>query len=274
MVPVLDRSEQIGYNSAAQALVASRVPWASSLTYKAMHKQELRQTDSVLSSTGAPAAPQAEQPLDEPHLLEALRKGDEAAFAWLLNRYHASLLRLAMAYVSDRSVAEEVVQETWLGVLEGLERFEGRSSLKTWIFRILTNKAKTRGVRESRHVSFSIAGASDDDPGEPAVDPARFQRSGFLMDHWAVLPRSWDEGTPEKLLLSKECGAYLEHAVQALPPNLRQVIIMRDVEGMNSKEVCALLEISETNQRVLLHRARSRVRRALEEYLEGGTRPA
>ncbi|MBI4401700.1 MAG: sigma-70 family RNA polymerase sigma factor [Nitrospirae bacterium] len=239
-----------------------------------MQKQGLRQTDSVLPSTSAPGATQTEQPLDEQRLLEALRKGNEATFVSLLNRYHGSLIRLAMAHVSDRSVAEEVVQETWLGVLEGLDRFEGRSSLKTWIFRILTNKAKTRGIRESRHVSFSAVSASDDNLEEPAVDPARFQTSGFWVDHWASPPRSWDEGTPEKLLLSKETSVYLEEAIQALPPNLRQVLIMRDVEGLSSKEVCALLEISETNQRVLLHRARSKVRRALERYLEGGNRQA
>ena len=112
---------------------------------------------------------------EEIGLLERLRQGDEAAFASLVDRHHGALLRLAMAYVSDRSIAEEVVQETWMGVLEGVDRFEGRSSLKTWIFRILTNKAKTRGVRESRHVSFSPLAASQENPEEPAVDPTRFQ---------------------------------------------------------------------------------------------------
>jgi len=207
-------------------------------------------------------------------LIERLRNGDEAAFTSLVERYHASLIRLAQAHVSDRSVAEEVVQETWMGVLEGLDRFEGRSSLKTWIFRIVTNKAKTRGVRESRHVCFSGAGALDEEAEEPTVDPSRFRTSGHWADYWASYPQPWDEGTPEKLLLTKEGSAYLEQAIQALPSNLRQVLILRDVEGLSSKEACAMLQLSEANQRVLLHRARSRVRRALEQYLEEGIRPA
>ena len=206
---------------------------------------------------------------EELRLLERLRGGDEAAFASLVDRHHNALLRLAMAYVSDRSVAEEVVQETWIGVLEGLDRFEGRSSLKTWIFRILTNKAKTRGVRESRHVSFSPVGASEEDSDEPAVDPARFRSTGYWVDHWAVPPSKWDEETPEKLLLSKESGMHIEKAIDALPSSQKQVLVMRDVEGLSSEEVCNILGLSETNQRVLLHRARSRARRALEQYLEG-----
>lgn len=221
---------------------------------------------------GEPAA--ARTPAEELLLINRLRNGDEAAFTSLVERYHASLIRLALAHVSDRSIAEEVVQETWMGVLEGLDRFEGRSSLKTWIFRIVTNKAKTRGVRESRHVCFSDAGALDEETEEPAVDPSRFRTSGHWADYWASYPQPWDEATPEKLLLTKEGSAYLEQAIQALPPNLRQVLIMRDVEGLSSKEVCAMLAVSEANQRVLLHRARSRVRRALELYLEGGSRPA
>jgi len=210
---------------------------------------------------------------EEQQLIERLRNGDETAFARLVEQYHGSLLRLAMAHVSDRSVAEEVVQETWLGVLESLGRFEERCSLKTWIFRILTNKAKTRGVRESRHTTFSDAGACEDDPDDPAVDPSRFQRSGFWVDHWAVAPNNWDEETPEKLLLSQEGVRFLEEAIEGLPPRLRQILVMRDVEGLTSKEVCSQLEISEANQRVLLHRSRSRVRRALERYLEEGMRP-
>ncbi len=211
---------------------------------------------------------------EERRLLERLRRGDEAAFAFLVDRHHKALLRLAMAYVSDRSVAEEVVQETWIGVMEGLDRFEGRSSLKTWIFRILTNKAKTRGVRESRHVSFSTVGASDDEAGEPAVDPSKFKPTGPWAGYWASYPQPWDEDTPEKLALSKEGCAFLEKAIENLPPNLRQVLVLRDVEGLDSKAVCDMLAVSEANQRVLLHRARSRVRRALEKYVEGGVRPA
>ncbi len=218
--------------------------------------------------------PRSSAAAEELGLLDRLRKGDEVAFTSLVDRYHASLIRLAMAHVSDRSIAEEVVQETWMGVLEGLDRFEGRSSLKTWIFRIVTNKAKTRGVRESRQVCFSTAGASEEDLEEPAVDPSRFRTSGHWADYWASYPQPWDEATPEKLLLTKEGSTFLEQAIEALPSNLRQVLILRDVEGLSSKEVCAMLAVSEANQRVLLHRARSRVRRALEQYLEGGIRPA
>ena len=211
---------------------------------------------------------------EEIGLLERLRQGDEAAFASLVDRHHGALLRLAMAYVSDRSIAEEVVQETWMGVLEGVDRFEGRSSLKTWIFRILTNKAKTRGVRESRHVSFSPLAASEENPEEPAVDPTRFQTTGHWAGYWVSYPQPWDENTPEKLLLSQEGTTFLEQAIEALPGKLRQIIVMRDVEGLSSDEACNILGISETNQRVLLHRARSRVRKTLEKYLEGGVRPA
>lgn len=210
---------------------------------------------------------------EEQQLLARLRAGDEAAFASLVDRYHSSLVRMAMVHVSDRSVAEEVVQETWIGVLEGLDRFEERSSLKTWIFRILTNKAKTRGVRESRHTTFSDVGG-DEEADEPAVDPSRFRTSGHWVDYWASYPQPWDEATPEKLLLSKEGAGYLEQAIEALPANLRQVLILRDVEGLDSKEVCEMLGVSEGNQRVLLHRARSRVRRALEQYVDGGRKPA
>ena len=211
---------------------------------------------------------------EEIGLLERLRQGDEAAFASLVDRHHGALIRLAMAYVSDHSIAEEVVQETWIGVLEGLDRFEGRSSLKTWIFRILTNKAKTRGVRESRHVSFSPLAASEENPEEPAVDPTRFQTTGHWAGYWVSYPQPWDENTPEKLLLSQEGTTFLEQAIEALPPKLRQIIVMRDVEGLSSEEACNILGVSETNQRVLLHRAWSRVRKALEKYLEGGARPA
>jgi RNA polymerase sigma-70 factor, ECF subfamily len=210
---------------------------------------------------------------DDARQLRSLRDGDEAAFSALVDRYHGPLLRLAMAFVPSHAVAEEVVQETWLGVLEGLSRFEGRSSLKTWLYRILINRAKTRGARESRSVPFSPLGASSEDAEEPAVDPARFRSTGYWIDHWAEPPGLWDDDTPEKLLLSKEGLAQIEKAIAALPPTQRQVITMRDVEGLSSGEVCNILALSETNQRVQLHRARSRVRRALARYLEGGGSP-
>ncbi|MEW6683351.1 MAG: sigma-70 family RNA polymerase sigma factor [Nitrospirota bacterium] len=233
-----------------------------------LSSETVQEADRSLESSLRPVG--ADASTNERQLLAALRGGEEAAFASLVDSYHAVLLRLAKGFVRSHEVAEEVVQETWVGVLEGLDRFEGRSSLKTWIFRILINRAKTRGVRESRSVPFSSLGSSDEDPHEPAVDPARFQTTGPWVDHWASPPNSWDEGTPERLLLSKEAGEYLVKAIEALPPNQRQIILLRDVEGLDAKETCSLLEIGETNQRVLLHRARSKVRRALEQYLDGG----
>jgi RNA polymerase sigma-70 factor (ECF subfamily) len=206
---------------------------------------------------------------DELELIAKLRNGDESVFVTLLDRYHFSLIRLALAYVSDESVAEEVVQDTWLAVLEGLRQFEGRSSLKTWIFKILTNKAKTRGVRESRHISVSPVDLHDEHE-EPAVDPSQFRRTSHGADYWGANPRPWD--TPEAQLLTKESAVYLRQAIAQLPANLQRVLILRDVEGLSSNEVCDMLQISESNQRVLLHRARSRVRRALDEYMTGGIR--
>ena len=204
----------------------------------------------------------------EAQLLKALRSGDEAAFATVVDKYSGSLVRLAMAYVPSRAVAEEVVQETWLGVLEGLSRFEGRSSFKTWLFRILTNRAKTRGQRESRYEPFSSKSGLGDDNPDPVVEPDRFVQNGFWVDHWVSPPGAWDEKTPERLLLSKEGREQIEKAIQMLPTTQRQVITLRDIEGLTSKEICNILELSETNQRVLLHRARSRVRQILEEYLD------
>ncbi len=205
---------------------------------------------------------------DDRPLIEALRNGDEAAFASLVDRYHASMLRLAMLYVPSRPVAEDVVQETWLGVLRGLDRFEARSSLKTWIFRILLNRARTRGQREGRTIPFSAVWSPEAEPDEPAVDPARFRPTDPWQDHWASPPRSWED-VPEERLLSGETLEQVRVAVEALPPAQREVITLRDVDGWSAAEVCNTLDISETNQRVLLHRARSKVRRALERYLDG-----
>jgi RNA polymerase sigma-70 factor, ECF subfamily len=204
---------------------------------------------------------------NEQQLLAALRAGDEDAFAALVDRYHASLVRLARMYVRQRSVAEEVAQETWLAVLNGIDRFEGRSSLKTWLFRILTNRAKTRGERESRSVPFSSMG----DPDEPAVDPDRFRAEGEpYAGGWKEFPVPW-EGDPEERLLAGEARALILQTIEQLPPNQRAVITLRDIEGFDADDVCNVLEVSDTNQRVLLHRARSKVRRGLEQYLEEGT---
>ena len=177
----------------------------------------------------------------------------------LVERYHASMVRVATSFVPSRAVAEEVAQETWLAVLGGIDRFEGRSTLKTWIFRILVNRARTRGAREARSVPFASLQREE---GEPAVDPDRFLADGA----WASPPRPW-EGQPEERLLSAEAREVIEAAIEKLPPAQRQVITMRDVEGYESAEVRDLLDLSEGNQRVLLHRARSKVRQALEEYL-------
>ncbi len=202
------------------------------------------------------------------HLLEALRRGDEDTFTTVVDKYTGSLVRLAMTFVPSRAVAEEVVQETWLGVLEGISRFEGRSSFKTWLFRILTNRAKTRGQRESRYESYSSKAGPGNERNDPAVDPDRFVKSGFWVDHWASPPDAWDKQTPERIFLSKEGRKQIDNAIQMLPETQRQVMTLRDIEGLTSKETCNILELSETNQRVLLHRARSRVRQTLERYLK------
>jgi RNA polymerase sigma-70 factor (ECF subfamily) len=194
-------------------------------------------------------------------LLERLRAGDQEAFAELVRRYSPLLLRVARMYVPTQAVAEEVVQETWLGVLRGLERFEGRSSLKTWLFRIAANRAKTRGERERRSVPFASLAAREAGEDESAVDPDRFARDGG----WASPPQRWED-SPERSLQSAEAVQRIKAAIDELPPMQRMVITMRDVEGWPSDEVRNALEISETNQRVLLHRARSRVRAALEDY--------
>jgi RNA polymerase sigma-70 factor (ECF subfamily) len=198
---------------------------------------------------------------DERRLVEALRAGDEEAFRSLVREHGPAMLRLARLYVSNRAVAEEVVQEAWLGVLRGIGRFEGRSSLKTWIFRILTNTAKTRGVREGRSVPFSSL--ADDDG--PSVAAERFlSEDSRFPGHWAAPPTRW-EGSAR--LLARETQELIDREIAKLPPAQAVVITMRDVQGFEPEEVCNALEITETNQRVLLHRARSRVRSALEEYM-------
>ena len=203
---------------------------------------------------------------DDLDLIERLRNGNEDAFAALIDRYATAMLRLAMVYVGARAVAEEVVQETWLGILEGLGRFEGRSSLKTWMFRILTNRAKTRALREGRSIPFSSLPELDTDHPEPAVDPKRFLPADYQWSgHWISFPLDWRK-MPEERLLSREMRAYLEKAIEALPASQRTIITLRDIEGWTPDEACSFLGISEANQRVLLHRARSKVRGVLEKY--------
>jgi RNA polymerase sigma-70 factor (ECF subfamily) len=195
--------------------------------------------------------------------LQALRRGDEAAFLNLVTTHHSALVRLALVYAPSRELAEECVQETWIAVLRGLDGFEGRSSLRTWICRILVNIVRRRAAAERREVPFS----SFAEPGDaaPAVEPERFFRSGPNEGHWATPPRAWS--VPEQEVLSHELQDVVADVIAALPPNQRVVITLRDVEGWASDEVGALLGIAPGNERVLLHRARSRVRAALERYL-------
>lgn len=212
-----------------------------------------------------PSAP-TRLPESESRLVAALRAGDEQAFATLVRHHHASLKRVARAYVSTDAVAEEVVQETWLAVVGAIDRFEQRATLKTWLFHILANKAKTRGARERRTVPFaSLAGADD----EPAVSPDRFQREGDAWPgHWATPPRPWED--PERRLQSLEARERLREAIAALPAPHQAVLTLRDVEGLEAEEVCALLDLSPGNQRVILHRARAKLRDALEQWFEEG----
>ena len=198
-------------------------------------------------------------------LVSRLRDGDESAFMTLVDMLQPAMLRVARMYVSSVAVAEEVVQDTWLGVLRGLETFEGRSSLRTWIFRILTNIAKTRGQREGRSVPFaSLAG---DDLEAPAVDPHRFDTpDGSSRGGWSTLPDDWT-GVPEDRLLGHETLDVIGRAIAELPPMQAEVIRLRDALGWSAEEVRNALDLSETNQRVLLHRARAKVRKALERYL-------
>ena len=203
---------------------------------------------------------------EESDLLARLRAGDERAFEALVARYYPTMLAVAQHHVKSRAVAEEVVQEAWLGVLKGLDRFEGRSSLKTWILRILVNTAKTRGVRESRIVPYSSLAPGGE---EPAVEPERFRGAGDPWPgHWQAFPGTWHR-LPEETLSDGETLRVVIAAIEQLPPAQRMVIAMRDIQGCEAEEVCTLLEVSEANQRVLLHRARSKVRAALERHLDG-----
>jgi RNA polymerase sigma-70 factor (ECF subfamily) len=186
---------------------------------------------------------------DESALVAALRAGDEQAFMQLVEAYTPGMRRLALTFVRTPALADDVVQEAWLGVLRGLDRFEGRASLRTWIYRIVANIARTRAVKEARSAPFSSFG------DEPSVDPER-----FIDGHWAKPPEPW------RAVLDSEARALVDRAIASLPDQQRQVIQLRDVEGWSAEEVRNVLELSETNQRVLLHRARSKVRAALEDY--------
>jgi RNA polymerase sigma-70 factor (ECF subfamily) len=201
-------------------------------------------------------------------LVAALRRRDEAAFVALVRRHHAVMLRVAQAQVRNRAAAEEVVQETWLAVINGIDSFEGRSSLRTWMFAILTRQASARLQRDGRQIPFSALASADAAAADPSVDPSRF----FPRDHaprpffWVSDPCEW----PEAALLAAEVRSVIGAAVQELPDSQRVVITLRDLEGWAPEEVCEALGISAGNQRVLLHRARSRVREVLDGYLGDG----
>lgn len=201
-------------------------------------------------------------------LAAALRDGDATAYAALVEELTPALTRLALAHVSSRAVAEEVVQDTWLGVVRGIDRFQGRSALRTWIFQILLNTARTRGKREKRTLPFSyFRRRGEEGRDEPAVDPDRFQGpDGEYPDHWARPPATWAQ--PERRLEADETRRAMLTAIASLPPRQREVITLRDVLGLSAEEARNALAVSETNQRVLLHRARSKVRAALEEHLD------
>jgi len=208
------------------------------------------------------------RPSDEGALVEALRRGDEAAFAQLVDELNGPLTRLALAHVPSRAVAEDVVGDTWLGVIRGIDDFEGRSSLRTWIFQILLNIARTRGKREKRALPFSSLRRRDPEGrDEPAVEPSRFEGPhGEYPGHWARPPVEWQ--APEERLATEAARDVMLGAIAKLPERQREVLTLRDMLGYSAEEARNALDLSETNQRVLLHRARSKVRAALERYFE------
>jgi RNA polymerase sigma-70 factor, ECF subfamily len=207
------------------------------------------------------------EPDVEAGLLQRLREGNEEAFGALVDRYHGAMIRFARGFVRDQAVAEEVAQDAWLGVLNGLADFAGRSSLKSWIFAIVANKAKTRAGKEARSIPFSAMAAREVSGAESAVDPGRFLGPDAQWPgHWARPPQSWGD-RPEERLLGQEMMQQLTRILEGLPPAQRMVITLRDVEGHDAKSVCNILGVTETNMRVLLHRARSRVRGQLERSL-------
>ena len=203
---------------------------------------------------------------DDSALIAGLKRRDEAAFVSLVERYQGPLFRLALAYCKGADIAEEIVQETWLGVLRGIDRFEERASFKTWLFQILVNQARTRAKREGRAVSFSSLSGEAEGPGEPAVPPERFRGPNDKWPYnWAVPPQAWGESSDARLL-ADETLELVKRAIAQLSSAQQQVITLRDIEGWSAEDVCNVLAISETNQRVLLHRARSHVRATLESH--------
>ena len=204
---------------------------------------------------------------DERRLIASLRDGDESAFTALVGRYNSAMIRVARGFVRDEATAEDVVQEAWLGVLNGLATFEGRGSLKSWIFAIVANRAKTRATREGRSTPFSSLVSLETSGSDPAVDPDRFlDATAKWPGHWSQPPVAWGDD-PEACLLRSETMAQLKRILDELPPAQRTVISLRDIAGQEAASICNALGITETNMRVLLHRARSKVRGSLERYL-------
>jgi RNA polymerase sigma-70 factor (ECF subfamily) len=199
--------------------------------------------------------------MDDEAVLNALRRGDEGMFVDLVERWGGMMLRVAMAHLGNRAIAEEVVQDAWLTVLRSIDRFERRSALRTWVVGIVVNLARSRARTERRTVPLEF------DADEPSVDGARFLPRDHPRwpHHWAVEPVPWP--TPEDHLLAGETRRIVVEAIEALPPSQREVVVLRDLEGLSSDEVCNALGLTDTNQRVLLHRARSRVRAAIERYV-------
>ncbi|HEY0636238.1 MAG TPA: sigma-70 family RNA polymerase sigma factor [Pseudonocardiaceae bacterium] len=194
--------------------------------------------------------------------LQALRRGDESAYRAIVTGYHSTLLRLALIYSPNRATAEEAVQETWLAVLRGLDTYSGRASFRTWVCSILVNVARRRAAKEGRALPLSTFERDD----APAVSPDLFLESGEFTGHWKHMRDDWSR-LPEDRMLSRELRDVVTAAIDELPPSQREVITLRDIEGWTTSEVSELLEIGDGHQRVLLHRARSRVRQALENYL-------
>jgi RNA polymerase sigma-70 factor (ECF subfamily) len=228
-------------------------------------------TSGPVGTSGAGDFPSSEGPLsaEEGSLVEALLAGDESAFMRLVEHYGPVMLRIARAYAGSSAVAEEVVQEAWLGIIQSLPRFQRRSSLKTWMLRILKNIASRRAALERRSVPFSAWEEADLERDEPSVGPERFLDQGERWaGHWSSAPQRFG-GLPEEKLLSRAALAVVESEMLLLSPNQRAVIELRDMQGWETSEVCELLEISEANQRVLLHRGRAALRNALEEYVDG-----
>lgn len=225
-------------------------------------------TGESASQAASRARPRTDNGRDERSLVASLRSGDEAAFMRLVEQYQPAMVRLALVYVHDPAIAEEVAQETWLSVLKNLDQFEGRSSFKTWLFHILVNGARSRSQRERRSVPFSALAGPDEEAavGEPSVPSERFRPEGDpYAGGWTTIPQRWDQ-VPEANIASQETRERIMEAIERLPANQQSVIRLRDVEGYAPEDVCQILGVSEANQRVLLHRARSRVRQALEAY--------